>query len=75
LFSLKAAGDSMHYTWQLWVGLLMLIGADIWMHGKRFDLFIQQKHIAVRWATYAVLLLALTVLASGEEQPFIYFQF
>lgn len=75
LLSLKPAGDGMHYTWQLWAGLIILIGADVWMRGERYDQFIQRRPVAVRWASYALLLLALTVLASGDEQPFIYFQF
>lgn len=75
LFSFKADGDPLQYTWQLWAGLLLLIGADIWTQGVRFDAFIGDRPVVIRWFIYALLLLGLTVLPNGNEQPFIYFQF
>jgi D-alanyl-lipoteichoic acid acyltransferase DltB (MBOAT superfamily) len=67
--------ESLVYSWQVMVACILFISADVMMRGERFDLFIQRKSIVLRWLVYAVLLFGICVMAAGEDQPFIYFQF
>lgn len=66
---------SLVYTWQVVVACVLLVSAELIMRGKRFDEFIQQKALGWRWFVYAVLLFGISIMAAGEDQPFIYFQF
>jgi alginate O-acetyltransferase complex protein AlgI len=61
--------------WQCMVALLFVLSAEVFLRGNRFDKQLQQQHLAIRWIVYFLLLLALIVLAPGDIQPFIYFQF
>lgn len=68
-------GYSLTLTWKVLLACFLFVSADIILAGKRFDHYIQHQPILVRWFMYTVLLFGITIMAAGEEQPFIYFQF
>ncbi len=72
---LNGKGEALSFEWQLYIALIVFIVLDVLLNGKRFDVFIRSQSLLIRWIVYAVLLFGLTVMAGGEEQPFIYFQF
>jgi len=53
----------------------VVIGFDIFSYNTRFELKLNQKHLAFRWGMYAVLLFALLALSGTQKFAFIYFQF
>lgn len=58
------------------IGLLVFfILLDGILFNKRFDKWVGDKPLSVRWAVYAVLLFAITAMAGSVNHPFIYFQF
>jgi alginate O-acetyltransferase complex protein AlgI len=71
----KEGTVSLVYTWQVVVACVLFMSADLIMRGERFDTFIQQKALGWRWLAYAVLIFGICIMAAGEDQPFIYFQF
>jgi hypothetical protein len=61
-----------NYVW-VFLGLFLL--TDILLFNKRFDEWVGNKPMAIRWATYFTLIFSIIVFAGVEDFAFIYFQF
>lgn len=49
--------------------------SDIFFYHRRFNNWIDQKNVAIRWLVYAVMIFSILTLGGVENHPFIYFQF
>ena len=59
----------------MWLYLGLFILSDIVLRNTRFDVWCDDKPLAVRWLIYAVLLFMVICCSSVFNFPFIYFQF
>lgn len=48
---------------------------ELALYNKRFDSWMDQRNVVIRWAIYLILLFCITVLGGAINHPFIYFQF
>lgn len=81
----KLIFHSLYYNWKLMgaeveydytpVFAFALIGMDLILTGKRFDKWLHNKRVYLRWALYALLLFCVLGMSGMENLPFIYFQF
>ena len=68
-------GEQMSVKPGMWIYLGLFILSDIVLRNTRFDLWCDNKPLAVRWAIYAVLVFMVIACSSVFNFPFIYFQF
>ena len=59
----------------MWVYLGLFILLDILLRNTRFDIWCDDKPLAMRWLVYAVLAFMVIACSSVYNFPFIYFQF
>ena len=53
----------------------LFIISDVLLYNKRFDRWIDKRHVLVRWTIYSVMLFCIVAFAGHFNHPFIYFQF
>lgn len=58
-----------------WTLLAIFVLIDFTLFNKRFDTWIDEQVLLVRWLSYSLLIFAILVFAGVEDHPFIYFQF
>ena len=68
-------GEMMHVKPGMWLYLSVLILFDIMLRNTRFDVWCDDKPLALRWVVYAVLVFMTICCSSVANFPFIYFQF
>ena len=68
-------GEQMSVKPGMWIYLGLFILSDIVLRNTRFDLWCDNKPLAVRWLIYAVLVFMVICCSSVFNFPFIYFQF
>ena len=68
-------GEQMSVKPGMWIYLGLFILSDIVLRNTRFDLWCDDKPLAVRWLIYAVLVFMVICCSSVFNFPFIYFQF
>ena len=68
-------GEQMSVKPGMWIYLGLFIISDIVLRNTRFDVWCDDKPMAVRWLIYAVLLFMVICCSSVFNFPFIYFQF
>ena len=74
-FTQFGTGEQMSVKPGMWLYLGLFILSDVVLCDTRFDLWCDNKPIAVRWLIYAVLLFMVIACSSVKNFPFIYFQF
>lgn len=74
LFSGEGVG-TVEVSILVWGVFAAFVFTDILLFNKRFDQWIDNKHIIIRWSTYSVLLVCIVFFAGVDDLPFIYFQF
>ena len=68
-------GEQMSVKPGMWIYLGLFILSDIVLRNTRFDVWCEDKPLAVRWLIYAVLVFMVIACSSVFNFPFIYFQF
>ena len=68
-------GEQMSVKPCMWIYLGLFILSDIVLRNTRFDVWCEDKPLAVRWLIYAVLVFMVIACSSVFNFPFIYFQF
>jgi D-alanyl-lipoteichoic acid acyltransferase DltB (MBOAT superfamily) len=68
-------GEQMSVKPGMWIYLGVLILFDILLRNTRFDVWCDDKPLALRWLIYAVLVFMVIACSSVANFPFIYFQF
>ena len=68
-------GEQMSVKPGMWIYLGLFIFSDIVLRNTRFDVWCDNKPLAVRWLIYAVLVFMVICCSSVFNFPFIYFQF
>ena len=68
-------GEQMSVKPGMWIYLGLFILSDIVLRNTRFDVWCEDKPLAVRWIIYAVLVFMVIACSSVFNFPFIYFQF
>ncbi len=68
-------GEQMSVKPGMWIYLGLFILSDIVLRNTRFDVWCEDKPMAVRWLIYAVLVFMVIACSSVFNFPFIYFQF
>ena len=68
-------GEQMSVKPCMWIYLGLFILSDIVLRNTRFDVWCEDKPMAVRWLIYAVLVFMVIACSSVFNFPFIYFQF
>jgi D-alanyl-lipoteichoic acid acyltransferase DltB (MBOAT superfamily) len=71
-FSIK---DKLNIDPKIWIILILFILSDLLFFNKRAETWFGEKHVAVRWSAYTILIFAVLALGGTENLPFIYFQF
>ena len=74
-FTNFGGGEQMSVKPDMWVYLGLFILSDILLRNSRFDVWCDDKPLAVRWLVYAVLAFMVIACSSVANFPFIYFQF
>jgi D-alanyl-lipoteichoic acid acyltransferase DltB (MBOAT superfamily) len=67
--------DDFHIDPRTVILLLGFVVFDFLLKNKRFDVWCHQRHVALRWMIYGVLIFSVIVFSSVDNFPFIYFQF
>ena len=75
LFHQISPQEVLHEASLNWTLLLVFILVDIALYNRRFDEWIEDKPLLVRWASYGLLLFSILIFSAVEDHPFIYFQF
>ena len=60
---------------KIWVLLLFFIFMDVLIYDSRFDKWVNNRSLIIRWLAYTILIFSTIVLSGVDDQPFIYFQF
>ena len=68
-------GEQMSVKPGMWIYLGLFILSDIVLRNTRFDVWCEDKPLAVRWLIYSVLVFMVIACSSVFNFPFIYFQF
>ena len=68
-------GEQMSVKPGMWIYLGVLILFDVLLRNTRFDVWCDDKPLALRWLIYAVLVFMVICCSSVFNFPFIYFQF
>ena len=68
-------GEQMSVKPGMWIYLGLFILSDIVLRNTRFDVWCDDKPLAIRWLIYAVLVFMVIACSSVFNFPFIYFQF
>ena len=74
-FTNFGGGEQMPVKPGMWIYLGLFILSDILLRNTRFDLWCENKPLAVRWLVYALLAFMVIACSSVANFPFIYFQF
>ena len=69
------SGEQMSVKPGMWIYLGLFILSDILLRDSRFDVWCDDKPLALRWLVYAVLVFLVICCSSVYNFPFIYFQF
>jgi D-alanyl-lipoteichoic acid acyltransferase DltB (MBOAT superfamily) len=67
--------ESLTVSFALTLILIAFLIIDMLLYNTRFDTWIGEKHLSVRWSVYSILIFCIIVFAGVEHYPFIYFQF
>lgn len=59
----------------VWFFLLLFVVSDIMLYNKRFDTWVNNFPVFLRWGIYSVLIFSIICFAGVDNFPFIYFQF
>jgi sulfite exporter TauE/SafE len=68
-------GKHLQVDVKLWVFLGIFLIVDYLLFNTRFDSWIGQKKLPVRWTIYTAIIFLIIVFSSVNNFPFIYFQF
>jgi D-alanyl-lipoteichoic acid acyltransferase DltB (MBOAT superfamily) len=60
---------------KVWIFLGLFILSDIALYNTRFDKWIDNKPLVIRWGLYLILVFSILAFSGVENFPFIYFQF
>ena len=60
---------------EIWVLLFFFFVLDWFLQNSRFDHWVGQKPVLLRWSVYTLLIFSVTALGGVTNHPFIYFQF
>jgi len=71
----STGAQTLNFTWVIVIVLVIFVVFDILLYNKRFDRFMENKPLLVRWVVYAGLLWCIWAWAGMANHPFIYFQF
>jgi D-alanyl-lipoteichoic acid acyltransferase DltB (MBOAT superfamily) len=74
-FTNFGGGEQMSVKSGMWIYLGLFILSDILLRNTRFDVWCDDKPLALRWLVYAVLAFMVIACSSVCNFPFIYFQF
>ncbi|MCF8295476.1 MAG: MBOAT family protein [Bacteroidales bacterium] len=69
------SGSSLSIPVINWLLLGLFILSDILLYNTRFDTWLDNKSLIVRWFVYIILLFSIAALSGVNNHPFIYFQF
>jgi D-alanyl-lipoteichoic acid acyltransferase DltB (MBOAT superfamily) len=75
LFHSHAPQEAIHEANFNWTLLLIFVLVDFALFNRRFDEWIDDKPVWVRWTSYTLLLFSIFVFSAVEDHAFIYFQF
>lgn len=67
--------EALHEASLNWTLLLAFVLVDLALYNRRFDEWIDDKPLLIRWISYSLLLFSILVFSAVEDHPFIYFQF
>ena len=59
----------------VWIFLAFFLISDVVQYNSRFDKWIQNRHIIIRWSVYLILFWGIIAYTGLKDIPFIYFQF
>jgi len=68
-------GDTIAVSSHLWLLVALFILSDWITYSARFDTWINQRQLLVRWSVYFILIGSISALSGVNNHPFIYFQF
>lgn len=75
LFQQKAPTAGMHEASLNWTLLVVFVLIDFALYNRRFDEWVEDKPLLIRWTGYSLLIFSILVFGAVEDHPFIYFQF
>jgi alginate O-acetyltransferase complex protein AlgI len=75
LFTSGPEGKSLELEAQMIFIVMFFLALDWLSRNNRFDSWIAERSLFIRWVTYAVLIFGILAFGGTDNQPFIYFQF
>lgn len=75
IFNNFGLSDAFQIPYVIIALLLGFILSDLILYNNRFDTWISNKKIYLRWGIYSLLLFSIIALSGVNNNPFIYFQF